>query len=119
MVMLGAIVLTRAMLALWTANAYTATTAPQPGLYGMPEGVPAESDDLSSASDGVAMSAPAETGSEPSGESALRGNRDGKGRFAKGHTGNAGGRPKADKTSSLTKTLDGSIDRRGSLSGKT
>lgn len=34
-----------------------------------------------------------------------------KGKFAPGHSGNPGGGHKADKTSSLTKTLEGIIDR--------
>lgn len=77
----------------------------------MPEQHPGETDDQASLGSAVDIAAPAETGVESSAEAAVRGNRDVKGRFAPGHTGNAGGRPKAEKTGSLSKVLDGIVDR--------
>ena len=82
----------------------------------MPEHQPSETDTPPSTGEAVDISAPAATGVESSAEAEVRDNRgangrDGKGRFAPGHTGNAGGRPKAQTSGSLTKALDGIIDR--------
>ena len=84
----------------------------------MPEHVPdapGETDDVASLGSAVAMSVPAEASVESSREAEVReiraDGRDGKGRFAPGTTGNAGGRPKAKTTGTLTKELEGIVDR--------
>ena len=123
MAMLGGIVLTRAMLALWTPHARTANTARPKPSCGMSEQSLEEQDESGSAvstGDAVDMSAPAEAAVESSDEAngsdpEVRNGRyvsgPKRGKFAKGFSGNPGGGHKPQKSGSLTKALDGIVDR--------